>query len=256
MSNETLRDALQEAGVTQEQLADQIQVDVRTVRRWLAGGVPHARQRASVARALDRDQTDLWPEAAGETGRPVVPPTDLIAGYPDPDHPDAPGWRNLLRDAHEHVDVLSHSLAFLITNPEATGELIAKAEQGCSVRLIIAEPSSGLAALAGRARIEIRVLSAGAPYTLHRFDHQLLLIIHTYRGPDRKPPPMFHLQRRAAGGVFDALRHNYDLLWEHHARPLDPDQDIPQPDHEERARAERGTPAAGTRRWPRQRPTS
>ncbi len=39
-------------------------VDVKTVRRWLAGGTPYSRHRTRVADALGVEERELWPDAA------------------------------------------------------------------------------------------------------------------------------------------------------------------------------------------------
>jgi hypothetical protein len=65
MANDNLRAALQHAGLAPDDLANIVHVDVRTVRRWLSGGTPYARQRGKVARALD------VPE---QTSGPISPP--------------------------------------------------------------------------------------------------------------------------------------------------------------------------------------
>jgi lambda repressor-like predicted transcriptional regulator len=62
VSNDQLRIAIDAAGLTVEELADQIPVDVKTVRRWLAGRVPYPRYRNQVAALLGRSQHELWPE--------------------------------------------------------------------------------------------------------------------------------------------------------------------------------------------------
>lgn len=43
MANDNLRAALGHAGPRPDDLAQIVQVDVRTVRRWLSGGTPYPR---------------------------------------------------------------------------------------------------------------------------------------------------------------------------------------------------------------------
>jgi lambda repressor-like predicted transcriptional regulator len=256
MSNENLRAALQHAGITTDQLADQVQVDERTVRRWLAGGVPHARQRAAVARALDRDQVDLWPEIAVETERRSTPTSDLIAGYPGIDRSAPPDWQDLLRGASKAIDLLGQTLAAVINTPGMADVLAAKAQQGCAIRLLLAAPKPELRALLGRPGIDIRVMSSGAWQTIHRYDDQLLLELHVYGDDKRQQAPTFHLRRRSPGGLFDTLVRHYELTWQHHARSLDPETDIPKAKPDTPQPTETTAAQPGARRWPRQPPTS
>ena len=53
MSNERLRSALFDSGLTYEQLSEQVQVDPKTVERWISQGrVPHRTHRLTVAAGL------------------------------------------------------------------------------------------------------------------------------------------------------------------------------------------------------------
>ena len=59
--NETLCRALLQARLTEEDVATRLQVDPKTVRRWLEGRVPYLRHRWALAALLGLDETDLWP---------------------------------------------------------------------------------------------------------------------------------------------------------------------------------------------------
>ena len=69
MENEHLRTAITRAGLTLEEFADIVQVDVKTVRRWLAGRTPYPRHRTRVAGALDTTEHALWPNAVAGNDR-------------------------------------------------------------------------------------------------------------------------------------------------------------------------------------------
>jgi DNA-binding transcriptional regulator YiaG len=45
LENEQLRTAITGVGLSLEEFADIVQVDVKTVRRWLAGRTPYSRHR-------------------------------------------------------------------------------------------------------------------------------------------------------------------------------------------------------------------
>ena len=56
MANERLRQAVLNAGLSLDDLAAQVDIDVKTVERWITNGrVPHPRNRAKTARALGLD---------------------------------------------------------------------------------------------------------------------------------------------------------------------------------------------------------
>src|ERR1700733_8771787 len=78
MANENLKNALRTAGLTSEQFAQIIDIDPKTVQRWVSGRTPYPRHRATVARALELTEHDLWPDD-------VPPPADA----PSPARPSA-----------------------------------------------------------------------------------------------------------------------------------------------------------------------
>jgi transcriptional regulator with XRE-family HTH domain len=253
MSNETLRDALDQAGITQEQLADEIQVDVRTVRRWLAGGVPHARQRARVARVLDREQAELWPELAFQPPTQPRRASEPVDSYLSLSQPGAPGPVQLIADAHQQIDLFSHNLHSTLRAVHVTELLAARAGDGCRVRLLLQNPNGLPAALVDQPDIEIRVLQSELLHTLYRCDQQLLLVLYAGRDDAAEHAPLFHITRNSAPQLFDHLAQHYDLLWDNTAtRPLNPDHDVPQHHTDPPQVAAAPTKA---RRWPRQPPS-
>ena len=69
--NENLRRALLRARLTDEDVAAQLEVDPKTVRRWLEGRIPYLRHRWALASLLCLDETDLWPEIRAKPCCPV-----------------------------------------------------------------------------------------------------------------------------------------------------------------------------------------
>lgn len=60
--NERLRAAVLDSGLSAEQVAEQAGVDPKTLDRWMAGRVPHPRNRQALATVLGVHASDLWPE--------------------------------------------------------------------------------------------------------------------------------------------------------------------------------------------------
>jgi transcriptional regulator with XRE-family HTH domain len=82
VTSDNLRAARQHAGLAPDDLANIVQVDVRTVRRWLSGGNPYARQRGKVTRALDIPEHDLWPDIVTPPPRPsAAQASDVVAAF-------------------------------------------------------------------------------------------------------------------------------------------------------------------------------
>ena len=155
MENEQLRTAITRAGLTLEEFADIVQVDVKTVRRWLAGRTaPYPRNRARVAGALDTTEHALWPDA-------VAPPTES----PERGQPMTHGQRRGrgIRDTRPTATRRTPSTScaqrpsgssssFPTLTPDIVDLLLAKADEGCRARAIIEEPAGQLEPLLGDRR--------------------------------------------------------------------------------------------------------
>lgn len=61
--NERLRAAIAACGLSRDEVAESAGVDAKALERWVAGRVPHPRNRKSLADALGLHPSDLWPEA-------------------------------------------------------------------------------------------------------------------------------------------------------------------------------------------------
>ena len=68
MADTNLKNALRQAGMTPEEFAEIVRVDPKTVQRWVAGTTtPYPRHRATIARALDLTEHQLWPDDTSPT---------------------------------------------------------------------------------------------------------------------------------------------------------------------------------------------
>ena len=219
MENEHLRAAITRAGLTLEEFADIVGVDVKTVQRWLAGRTPYPRHRATVAGALDMTEHALWPDAvpprteSPEHGQPMPVVTDVVAGYGYATDRDAPDPVELLRSAVERIELIVPDLI-----PGIVDLLLAKAAEGCDARAIIEDPDRQVERLLGVDGIEIRASPGGEDYGVYRADEQILLTLRRI-GVLSEPPPLIILQRRTSGGLFDRLVGEFDERWEK-ATPL------------------------------------
>ena len=136
MENEHLRAAITRAGLTLEEFADIVQVDVKTVQRWLAGRTPYLRHRVSVASALDTTEHELWPDTvpAPTTVKRASRDTrhgDAVAGYGHATGPAAPNPAELLRAAVERIEIVIPDLG---SEPGLVELLGPSAANGCRAR--------------------------------------------------------------------------------------------------------------------------
>jgi lambda repressor-like predicted transcriptional regulator len=143
LENEQLRTAIGRAGLSLDEFADTVGVDVKTVRRWLTGRTPYPQNRASVANALETTEHALWPEdvpAPGTTGagEPAGHPTgDAIVGYAHATDLAAPDVDELLRAAAERIQIV---IPYLGSDSGLVELLRAGGPNGGRVRLMIEEP--------------------------------------------------------------------------------------------------------------------
>ena len=277
MENEHLRTAITRAGLTLEEFADIVQVDVKTVRRWLAGRTPYPRHRTRVAGALDTTEHALWPNAvpaptatgAGELATHAT--GDAIAGYAHSTDPAVPDAAELLRAAVEQIEIV---IPYLGSRPGLVELLRTSAANGCRIRFIAKDPDERVEPLLGVDAIEVRASRVGEDHVLFRADDGMLLLL-TRIGSAGASPPIIHLRRQADGGLFDRLVEDFDDRWLE-ATPLTGREQLhayladtepgPEPEHSPEAdplsapapsrppEAPTASPADAPRRWPR-RPT-
>lgn len=239
MRNERLRSAMAQAKVRPETVAQETGVDLKTVQRWLnESRMPHQRNRWVLAALLDRDEAYLWPSSDEEVSTGIGSTAELVAAYAH--RSDAPSslWTQLIDGARSHVDLLGYAVQFLPELYAGLGDrLVAKAEEGCVVRIAVANPQSvSLAArdaeegldggLIHRVRTTLRHLSAAVDSdrtevryhdipmynSVFRFDDQLLLTPHLFRRAGYQAS-MLHLRRVGANGMFDNYVQHFDDVW-------------------------------------------
>jgi hypothetical protein len=124
--NELLYRALLEARLTSDDVADQLQVDPKTVRFWLDGRLPYPRHRWALARLLHKDEAEPWPQLRRDRG---IPP-EVTAIYPHRDLVPTGDWVGLLETAQRDAGVLADREFLLGTEPDPTGTLASLAASG------------------------------------------------------------------------------------------------------------------------------
>src|SRR6266536_5948895 len=114
--NETLRRAMLRARLSEDDVAARMQVDPKTVRRWLEGRVPYPRHRWAIASLLDADEADLWPEvraAIAARSRPA----EIKAVYPNRHAVPREKWLSLFGSAEREIGILVGSGLFPAREP-------------------------------------------------------------------------------------------------------------------------------------------
>lgn len=233
-NNAKLEHVLHLAGYTPGRLAEALEVDEKTVLRWLAGATrPYRRHRYAAAQLLGVDPRELWPDPV----QPDAPPaSDLVTVYDSRlDVPDAV-WLDLTATPGP-VDILDNNLTWLADNhPLLVAELACHSLQGLAVRVALQDPdlvdtssdSDQLyaAALARRSladldplldadraiRTQIR-LHRGVHVSIYRFGDQMLVQPHLPALTETLAP-VWHLRHATDAGPFDRHLAALTRVWQ------------------------------------------
>ncbi len=239
MANERLRGHMVSRGMTTAELAMRLEVDPKTVERWISQDrLPHRRHRWEAARLLEIDEAYLWPTVLSDPRTLSASEAEFVQLYPHRGMVPPMLWTTLLDAATEAIDVLVYSGLFLVdTHPMLAEVLTAKAEQGTKVRWLIGDPDSemvrqrgieegigedlaarirltraSLKAVVGVPGIEVRAHTTILYNSLYRFDRDLLANMHVYGAPAPQNPVM-HLRRVPGGRLFDHFMGGFDQVW-------------------------------------------
>ena len=139
--NENLRQALLRARLREEDVAARLDVDPKTVRRWLEGRVPYPANRAALADLLSADESDLWPEAGG----PLIArtrPEELGTVYPHRWAIPRETWTRFFASAEHEIGILAYSALFLAEDAGILRILADKGRHGVKVRIALGDPDS------------------------------------------------------------------------------------------------------------------
>ncbi len=233
------------AHLTDDKLAAEVGVDVKTITRWKAdpGRVPHARHRWAAADALRVEESVLWPDAMTQTIKTGAD-REVVAVYPRRADCPTSVWRWLLTTATSSITFAGYTNYFLwLQHPTLNDLLRRKAQRGASVRFMIGDPDSDVtrrreevegvpltvgvrirSALAELEHLrdvpglEARFSDAHIAMSVFVFDRDAIVTPHlsTLVGHDS---PMLHLRRRQDDGLYDRFVSHVEALWSE-ARPV------------------------------------
>jgi hypothetical protein len=220
-----------------DDLAQRMQVDAKTVSRWISTErVPHPRSRTRAAEILGVPAAVLWPEASTT----LSGPDDLTGFYRTRTDIPPAMVQSLLAGATTNVDVLAFAGSWLWdTVPGFARTLIAKAESGVAVRVCLGDPESeavrirgqeegigdGMAARCKLALTYAQPLADAAPGAVRRsgatlyasilrFDRDVLLNTHLWSVP-AGDAPVFTLRMRGPDSLAAHVIASFDRVWEH-----------------------------------------
>jgi transcriptional regulator with XRE-family HTH domain len=239
MANERLRALLLERRVTPAKLAEALQVDPKTIERWIvAGRVPYRRHRYSVAAFFGVDESFLWPDALDRDQVVAASESEIIAVYPHRWAVPRDTWGHLFEQAEEEIGILVYAGTFMAEDAGFKRMLRSKAESGTRIRILLGDPNSphvaerGQAegiddAIAGKVRnaiilfralqrienVEIRLHDTVLYNSIYRADEQLLVNTHIY-GMMANNAPVFHLRKIPGGDMVSSYLESFERVWE------------------------------------------
>jgi transcriptional regulator with XRE-family HTH domain len=238
MPNERLRALLLERQVTPAKLAEAVQVDPKTIERWIiAGRVPYRRHRYAVAAFFGVDESYIWPEALDRDEIVAASESEIVAVYPHRWAIPRDAWGHLFEQAEREIGILVYAATFLAEDAELRRILGNKAKSGVRVRILLGDPDSRAVAeqgqdegideaIAGKVRnaiilfrpllkidnIEIRLHGTTLYNSIYRGDEQLLVNTHIY-GMMTNNAPTFHLRKIPGGDMASTYLESFEHVW-------------------------------------------
>ena len=226
--NESLRRALLRAGLSEEDVAARLEVDPKTVRRWVEGRVPHPRHRWVLVGLLGAGEADLWPQLRAASPMPA----EVQAVYPHPGAVPLDVWLGLFRSAGQRIDILTEGGDSVLEDPGVQEVLAGKGRAGIAVRICLVDPGpareggqdTARVTSASRrpiltealsesgSRVEVRRRSGPLYAAIYRADDELLVSQRAY-GISPAQGPVLHLRGDAGGALATAYIESFDRLW-------------------------------------------
>jgi hypothetical protein len=234
--NEPLRQAFLRARLREDDVAAQLGVDPKTVRRWLKGRVPYPHNRTAIAGLVGTDEGDLWPEAGGPLAARTRP-EELGTVYPHRWAVPREAWVRLFESAQREIAILAYSALFLAEDAGMLRILADKGRAGIAVRIALGDPDGPHAAERGEEEgigdampakirnaftlfrplsavenIEIRLHRTILYNSIYRADDQLLVNQHTY-GIPAVQAPVFCLCDTDGGDMTALYFESFERVW-------------------------------------------
>lgn len=238
MPNERLRSSLADSGYTERSLSEALELDPKSVQRWITRNVTPRRNTAyRAAKLLDAPASWLWPEL--QTDSEAASASEVVSLYPHRSDTPRHLWLDLLAGAARDVWLFANASLFLPEeNPDSIDLIRRKAERGVRVRIMLGDPDTPEMALRGveerlydaipaRIRMALTYYAplvgvAGIEFNLHRtslynsifrYDDQMLINQHIY-GTYGYIAPILHLRRIEGGDFFDTYVNSFERVWE------------------------------------------
>ena len=249
MAQSAFKTAFERAGMTREQFAEIVEVDPKTVQRWISGRTPYKRYRVVIARALDTPEHELWPDDVPAPTPASVQPSgtevvEQIAFWFDPEDLGAPDLGRFIAQAEDGIDVLDGG-SQIAHHPNVISALAARAVPDCPVRVVVnvVDPQARLDSPTSQSAMEVRRHEYGSAVAMIRAGQKMLFALRLSGGPSS----LLLITRDHEHGLFDRLVDHFEARWQE-ARPIEPNDQQTAPTA---ANAQPRPSPARVRHWPK-----
>jgi transcriptional regulator with XRE-family HTH domain len=235
--SEALRRALEAAHLREDDVAQHLGVDLKTVRRWIAGRRPYPRHRLRVASLLGVDERDLWPPVATPRPSSVPQASEVVATYAHRWAVPRSVWKYIFESAQREICVLAYAGLFLAEDTGIVRTIAQRARAGIAVRILLGDPDGSRIAdrgsdegvgdsLAARIRnclvlyrplcdletVELRLHDTVLYNSIYRADEDIMINPHVY-GITAADAPLLHLRKVASGDMASTYLDSFESIW-------------------------------------------
>jgi hypothetical protein len=229
--------ALHSAGLEVIDVAARLNVDPKTVQRWISGRLPYPRHRDALVKLTGWAAHDLWTSLPRPT-EPAVVNDEVRIIYPHRSGVPSDAWVRLLRRAQREIDILAYSALFLAEDASVPDLLREKAKAGIRIRIALGNPSGrhvasrgveeriggGMSARISTALVSLQPLTSepGVALRLHdtvlynslcRSDAEMLVNSHIYGRPAAHAP-VLHLKSASEDGMAATHMASFERVWD------------------------------------------
>jgi hypothetical protein len=228
--------ALRAAGVDAVDVAARLEVDPKTVKRWLGGRLPYPRHRAALVELTGWSLHDLWPGVdAPVTLQPDV--DEVCVAYRQRCAVPTDAWRRLFQRADHEIGILAYSGLFLAEDSGIHSVLREKARAGVRVRIALGDVGGAQVArrgadegidvmmtgrinnalvlyrsLTGEPGVSLRLHDTVLYNSIYLADDELLVNAHAYGCPASRAP-VLHLRRTRPDGMAATYIDSFERMW-------------------------------------------